>query len=275
MNTGVSADHLADVWRFPVKSMAGERLDEVALTPQGVLGDRGLALLDLEADAVVSASNKHFPGLMDWRATYVQPPRISAELPAVRITHPTGITWTTDDPAISSRLSAYFRRDVLLVRERSTTYASKQAAFFEGIGLPDLAPTTTLVDLGPVSVISTATFAELSRAQPRSRFEAPRFRMNLIVKSTTEGFVDNSWVGGHLSIGDQVRLQVALPDPRCSMTTLAQGDLEKDPGILRTIAEMNSFPVGSGAPQPCAGVYAMVVHPGVVRRGDRVVVSPV
>lgn len=273
MSTAIPAGQLEDLWRFPVKSMAGERLDRMTITPHGVLGDRALGLLDLETNAVISASSKLFPGLMDWRATYVSEPVINAPLPAIRMTHPSGINWTSDDPAINARLSAHFRREVILTGERSTAYARKQAAFFEGIGLPDLAPATGLVDLCPVSAISTSTFAALHQAKPQCRFEAPRFRMNLIIKATTSGLVDNGWVGSPLLVGDQVRLHVALPDPRCGMTTLAQGDLEKDPLILRTIAEANSLPVGSGALQPCAGVYATVQQGGVVQLGDRIVIS--
>lgn len=273
MSTAIPAGQLEELWRFPVKSMSGERVDRVTITPHGVLGDRALALLDLETDAVISASSKLFPGLLEWRAAYVTHPLIDAPLPAIRITHRSGINWTTDEPTINARLSAHFRREVILTGERSAVYANKQAAFFQGIGVPDLAPPAGLVDLCPVSAISTSTLFALRQAKPQSRFEVPRFRMNLIIKTTTSGFVDNSWVGNHLLVGDQVRLLVALPDPRCSMTTLAQGDLEKDPLILRTIAEANSLPVGSGAAQPCAGVYATVRQGGVVRVGDRIDIS--
>ena len=259
---------VAELWRFPVKSMGGERLDEALITPQGVLGDRAFALLDVETNSIVSASNKHFPGLLDWRATYLEPPRLNVAVPVVRIAQPSGTPCTTDDPAIDAWLSGHFRRDVTLVRERSAAYATKQAAFFAGVGLEDIAPTMTLVDFCPVSVITSATLAELRRVRPEGRFDARRFRMNINLDSTGSGFEENDWVGSRLSIGNHVGLRVALPDPRCSMTTLAQGELEKDPAILRTIAEVNSLPVGSGGPQPCAGVYATVAEPGEIRKGD-------
>lgn len=272
--TSATPVHLVtELWRFPVKSMGGELLDETSVTDQGVLGDRGFALVDLETASVVSASNKLFPGLIDWQAAYLEQPRPDAELPAVRITPSTGNAWTTDDPAFDCRISAHFRRDVALVRGRPEAYAAKQAAFFASIGVADVAPIATLVDFCPVSVITTATFAELSRVRPQSRFDPRRFRMNIVVSSTKAGFAENTWVGGQLSVGNDVRLRVTIPDPRCSMTTLAQGDLEKDPSILRTIAEANSLPVGSGGAQPCAGVYATVARVGVVRRRDPVLLS--
>jgi hypothetical protein len=69
------------------------------------------------------------------------------------------------------------------------------------------------------------------------------------------------WIGGTLAIGDAVRLSLTGPCPRCVMTTLPQGDLAKDPGILRTAAQHNHANVG---------LYASVVRGGTVRRGDAI-----
>jgi hypothetical protein len=74
-------------------------------------------------------------------------------------------------------------------------------------------------------------------------------------------FVENAWIGKIIAIGDAVRLSITGPCPRCVMTTLAQGDLPKDPGILRAIAQHNDANVG---------VYASVLQGGKVRRGDTV-----
>ena len=69
----------------------------------------------------------------------------------------------------------------------------------------------------------------------------------------------DDWVGHTLAIGDEVQLRITGPCDRCVMTTLAQGDLPKDPGILRTAAQHNHVRVG---------VYAAVVRGGTIRRGD-------
>jgi uncharacterized protein YcbX len=66
-------------------------------------------------------------------------------------------------------------------------------------------------------------------------------------------------VGQQLRIGDDVVLEITDHCPRCVMTTLAQGDLPKDSGILRTAARHNDVHVG---------VYAEVQEAGTVRRGD-------
>ena len=81
------------------------------------------------------------------------------------------------------------------------------------------------------------------------------------VPESTDGFIENDWVGRTMLIGSQVRLLVARPTPRCVMTTLAQGALPKDPDVLRTAVQNNAGNVG---------VYATVVRGGTVRRGDAV-----
>jgi uncharacterized protein YcbX len=98
---------------------------------------------------------------------------------------------------------------------------------------------------------------------PQGRFEVRRFRPNVVVETANgvKDFVENAWIGHTLAIGDAVRVAVTGPCPRCVMTTLAQGDLPKDPGILRTAAQNNQVHVG---------VYASVLHGGEIRRGDSV-----
>jgi uncharacterized protein YcbX len=84
-----------------------------------------------------------------------------------------------------------------------------------------------------------------------------------VVETATgeKGFVENAWIGQTLAIGDQVRLRITGPCPRCVMTTLPQGDLPKDTGILRTAAQHNGVNVG---------VYAEVLRGGAIHRGDPV-----
>jgi uncharacterized protein YcbX len=261
---------VAELWRFPVKSMGGERLDDTVVSGQSLLGDRAYALLDPETGDLVSASNKHYPGLMDWRATFVEPPRVDRPLPPVELTAPDGSSAPSDSPALAALLSARFGRPVTLVHAAPAAYRAKQAAFFADVGLGCLAPEEALVDLCPVSVISLATLAGVSRARPGSRIDSRRFRMNLVLATTSGGLGEHAWIGGRLTLGGSVELSVALPDPRCVMVTLPQGDLPRDPGILRTIAELSTLPVGSGKNLPCAGVYATVARSGRVLTGDPV-----
>src|SRR5437763_581760 len=120
-----------------------------------------------------------------------------------------------------------------------------------------------LFDVAMVHVLTTATLDRLRTLYPQGRFEVRRFRPNIVVQlvSDEKGFAENAWVGHTLAIGTAVRLNITSPCGRCVMTTLAQGDLSRDPGILRTAAQHNQVNVG---------VYAAVVRGGTIRRGDPV-----
>src|SRR5260370_5065599 len=111
-----------------------------------------------------------------------------------------------------------------------------------------------------VLVLTTATLDRLRELHPQGRFEVRRFRPNIVVEiaNGAKDFVENAWIGHTLAVGDEVRLSITGPCPRCVMTTLAQGDLPKDPGILRTAAPYNHVNVR---------VYAATVQGGTVRRG--------
>jgi MOSC domain-containing protein len=79
--------------------------------------------------------------------------------------------------------------------------------------------------------------------------------------ASEKSFAENAWIGHTLAIGDDVRLRITGPCPRCVMTSLPQGDLPKDSGILRTAVQLN---------QTNVGVYAAVVQGGTIHNGDRV-----
>ena len=96
-------------------------------------------------------------------------------------------------------------------------------------------------------------------AQPTAIIRLTIPREEIRSASGEKGFAENAWVGHTLAIGTAVRLNITGPCWRCVMTTLAQGDLAMDPGILRTAARHNLVNVG---------VYAAVVRDGTIRRGD-------
>jgi uncharacterized protein YcbX len=285
---------MTGLWRFPVKSMRGERLAQVDLTERGLVGDRAYALIDMETGKVVSAKSvRRFPDLLGCQAAFVEPPHADRDVPPVAIALPDGTTVRSDSSDVDRALSAYFQHDVTLARaapedftidqyhpdiedvdpagHRDTVVEQKLgAAFFADAGLPSPVPAGAFFDLFPVSVLTTSTLEQLGKLRPESRFDERRFRMNVIIDTDAAGFVENAWIGRGLAIGDGARLGVALPDPRCVMTTLAQDELPRDADVLRTLTRHNRVQVGGAGLFPCAGVYAVVTAPGTMRTGDGV-----
>lgn len=298
MTTSGIVGAVAGLWRFPVKSMQGEQLEQAELTSRGLVGDRAYALIDNETGKVVSAKSvRLFPDLLFCQATFLDPPRSGAEPPPVRITLPNGTTVVSDSSDSDRALSAYFRRDVRLARSAPEDFTIDQyhpdvegvgpdarrdtveeqklgSAFFAAAGLDSPVPVGAFFDLFPVSVLTTSTLERLHELRPETQFDQRRFRMNLIVEANEPGFVENGWVGRELLIGDGVRLIVALSDPRCVMTTLAQGDLPADSGVLRTLAQHNKLRIAGEGEFPCAGAYAVVNGHGTIRISDPVSVVP-
>ena len=105
------------LWRFPVKSMRGERIEHSEFTDRGLVGDRAYALIDADTGKVVSAKSvRLFPDLLGCHAAFVEPPQLDAELPPVHITLSDGHSVTSDSSDADSVLSAFFGRDVTLSR---------------------------------------------------------------------------------------------------------------------------------------------------------------
>lgn len=283
---------VSEVWRFPVKSMQGERLDAAQLTPGGVVGDRAYALVDRETGKVVSAKHpKKWPNVLDCAARFVEEPVAGGAPPPVRIELADGTVVTSDAPDAEAVLSRFFGREVELAAAAQNGYTIDQyhpdldydpdhrdelteiklgAAFFDERGLPAAVPEDSFFDLFPLSVLTTATLKQLTALRPESDFDARRFRMNIVVETPGAGFVENDWVGRSLAIGSAVRCAVALPDPRCVMPSLAQPGLSRDGDVLRTLAEHNRLQIAGGGRYPCAGVYAVTESGGLVRAGDEV-----
>lgn len=269
------SDIVAALWRYPVKSMQGEELNATTVGKDGLLGDRAYALLDVATGKVASAKNpKKWPDLFSYRANYVEPPDDNGRIPPVRITLPDGQTATSNQHEIDAVLSSALSRDVMLRMDgsapRGVTDGPSRPTLEEYWpdidGLPnrdivtdEAMPEGTYFDVATVHVLTTSTLNRLRELYPGGRFEVRRFRPNIVLATNADGFVENSWIGRTLSIGDEVRIKITGACSRCVMTTLPQSDLPKDPGILRTAAQHNDVSVG---------VYAAVVQGGRVRRGD-------
>jgi uncharacterized protein len=262
---------VASLFRYPVKSMMGEELNAAEVTPLGLFGDRSYALCDAETGKVVSAKNpRKWPNLFRYRAAYLTPPVAGSAVPPVRVSLPDGAFAVSSNPDFAPALSAALGRPVVLLAKAPEKpqleeyWPDREAAAASDVVTDEAMPPCTFFDLAIVHLLTTSTLNRLSELEPRGRFEPRRFRPNLIIDTGEQsGFVENTWVGKTLMIGPEVQIQVTGLCPRCVMTTLAQGDLPKDPAILKTAGRHNGGHVG---------VYGSVVHGGTVRVGDSLAV---
>jgi uncharacterized protein YcbX len=286
------AGTVAELWRFPVKSMAGERLERADVTAGGVVGDRLWAVRDEQLGSITGG--KRLPALMTCTARFLAEPPADAfgdAVPPVAITLPDGTELSSEQPDIDARLSAFLGRAVSLcprrpAGERRHYRAARftmddlrtQFALAPGEPVPDFSmfpvsmllalsryatPPGTYFDAYPLHVLTTATVAELRRLAPAVSAEPLSFRPNILVAVDGAGLVENGWCGGSLRAG-AMRADIEIPAVRCSMTTRAQPGLAADPGLLRAVAQHA---------RRCAGVYARVANAGQVRIGDAVLVE--
>jgi hypothetical protein len=262
------------LWRYPVKSMMGEELNATEVTDRGLFGDRQFAVIDPSTGKVAGAKNpRKWGNFFDFRAAYVEPPKSGSKLPAVRVTLPDGTVVISDQPDLKEILSRALGREVGFAEARGDGESAGVQAEEYWPDMPGLdyrdtvtdweLPAGTFFDLAIVHLLTTATIDRLRELYPDGRFEVRRFRPNIVVSTGADahGFVENDWIDRTVAIGDEVRLRITGGCPRCVMTTLPQGDLPRDAGILRTAAQHN---------QANVGVYGDVIAGGTIRRGDPV-----
>jgi len=248
------------LWRYPVKSMRGEELDEAFAGFSGIYGDR---LFAFES----SASPKGFPyltareqnRLLQYRPRFRHPDKaarpinlteaesmganpVSADPSEllVDVETPDGKTLGIDDPTLIEML-----RTDIDQKHQLTLMRSERA----------------LTDCRPVSIFSLQSAQQLAE-ETGTAIDKRRFRANVYLDLTSaEGFGENSFVGKSLRIGPKVVVTVLERDARCVMITLDPDTGEKTPAILKKVAQ---------AHEGMAGVYGAVMVEGMLHKGDSV-----
>lgn len=252
--------------RYPVKSMLGEEVSQARVDARGLAGDRAFALLHTVTGKVVSAKNPRL-----WRDMLT----ISATLDGeeVVVTTPDGTVLRGAGDQTDAVLSKLLGQPVHLTGSPPVVglfdRARPEEVLREGIdavvGVDEgRVHEGTFFDFAALHLMTTATLRRMNQ-------DARRFRPNIVVDLPDDGFAENGWAGKDLRIGPDLVVSVLVPTPRCAVPTLAHGTLPRDPQVLRFLYENNRIaPLESLGPQPCAGVYAQVLQPGLVSVGDRV-----
>lgn len=227
---------VAGLWRYPVKAMRGEQLDEAAVAWHGLVGDRRWAFfLDRRArNGFPWLTIRERPEMVLYRSLLAEPEHPDVSSATVRT--PSGDLLDVADPA----LSAEFDADARVMK-------LDRGAF----------------DSMPLSVITTQTLASIGALFGRT-LDVRRFRPNLLVEAAGDGaFLEDGWVGSVLRIGG-ARVRLDARDRRCAVITVDPATAAREPEVLRVVTR---------ARDGYLGVYGSTVEPGQVAVGNPVVVE--
>lgn len=240
---------IKQIWRFAVKSMAGEQLESCSVGMRGIPGDRGWAVRDETANKLATGSR--FAVLMQCSARYREPP-VNGFVPHVDMRFPDGEQIGSDLVDVNARLTELLGKPASLCPLAADNSEQSAIQLNSARG--------TYFDVAPIHVLTSASLAEMKRLDPAADWDIRRFRPNFFVETEAgiTGLVDAEWGGRTLRIGE-VELLCELPCERCVMTIHAQPDLPKDNSIFRTITKEAGKNLGT---------YASVLKPGEVRTGD-------
>jgi hypothetical protein len=227
---------VASLWRYPVKSMAAEPLDEVDVSWHGLAGDRRWAFVrdGMERSGFPWFTIRERSDMWRYRPVLLDPGRPNSSPTIVRT--PVGRDLDVVDPALAEEL---------------------------GPGVRVIKQNRGVFDASPLSLTTTQTVTALG-ALIGTDLDPRRFRPNLLVEAADgEPFAEDGWVGSVLQIGE-ARMRVDLRDERCVVVNVDPTTSQRDPAILRAIASER---------EACLGVYGSTVTPGRVALGDPVLLD--
>ena len=234
---------ISELWRYPVSSTGGERLDEASIADGGIVGDRLWGIVDLRDGTVAGPETRRH-----WRPVPNLASRLGPEGPQLR--RDDGSWLDAGSPEADALVSDFLGFPAGL--RPHAPFGTERA--------DHVTPRYGRADLHVLTTASMRALGDLlaDPAQAVSR----RFRPNLVIdtRPAFSGFVEHSWVGKCLAVGD-LTMSVSEPCARCAFTSLAQGELTFEPAVLHTIARH-----GDGG----FGVLCQVEAAAVIRIGDAV-----
>ena len=249
---------LDSVWRYPVKSMRGEQVDDVFVAYTGLMGDRLYAISSSDAPPEFPwHTNREQEEFVLYQARYknhqstlkpaameaalkesLNPPYPRANAFALEIQTPDGKTLDIEDPAFLENLRDKSKGDLTL------HFSQKNA-----------------VDCRPLSLFSHQTLSQLEQ-ETGLELDKRRFRANFYVDwMCADGFYENELINRRLKVGERLEIMILELDPRCKSITIDPDTAETQLRILKHIARKHDG---------FAGVYAAVLKEGTVKTGDAI-----
>lgn len=232
-----AAGSITELWRYPVKSMAGERVPALRVDWRGAAGDRTHGLHFEHKAALKRLTAREASGMLRWSASYGAADPDPAEPPVAALTAPDGRAFTWDDDELPAALSADLGRDVVLRRD------------LEG-----------QQDLGRSLLITTEATRLALEAELAEPVDLRRFRTNLHVELDAPAWAEAAWEGGTVELVGGVVLRLLHPCERCVIPTRHPDTTARWPGLLKHLhaRHANGF-----------GINARVETPGRIAAGER------
>ena len=224
--------HVAQLWRYPVKSMQGQQCDVLTVGPFGIDGDRRLAFESDDAPI-----GKPLLRSTDRTAMLRARAQLNTRNQAT-VQIPDGFTMSVTDDALLLGLS-------LTPSARSLRLLESDRPF---------------TDVRPIALHSLAT--EHAFATALGSFDGRRLRSNIILRLVDERpFAEDNLAGATIQIGDAAQINLLERIPRCRMVSLHPESAAPDPAILRWLSKTHDGR---------AGIYARTHQLGSIFVGDPV-----
>jgi uncharacterized protein YcbX len=255
--------HVAQLYRYPVKSMQGEPVEHLEFASGSALGDRQWALVDAETGVFLSAK-RHGALLQAFAGT--------AADGSVAIKLPDGVELATLDPGANRVLSEWLGHSVEL-RGAGDGVAPSYESFndptdddsethmFQG-------PSSHFADCADVHLLTTASLRAAKALGTDGDWDVRRFRPTMVLdagENEADGFVEDEWVGSRVVIGQSATFEIFMKTIRCNLPTRPQPGIPRDTSVARLLRDHHDF---------CLGVYGAFRRGGVVRVGDAVLRQP-
>jgi uncharacterized protein len=243
---------VAEIWRYPVSGLQGEKLGECRVGQSGIAGDHLYVLKSREGGKILdplshSSSLKGPEGrrnMLEFRAALSEDGNGKDELV---IEEAGKALYTSRNPDGIEALSDALGGLVEIIRYPRIVESRVRAG-------------------RTLHLLTDSSLHQMRWVYPVGDFDARRFRPNILITSEngSSGFVEEGWIGRDLVLGDRVRLHVEKANLRCKVTGMKQAGIDEDVGILQTIQRGNSGNLG---------VMCSVLEGGELRAGDPVLAA--
>ncbi len=232
---------IKQIYLYPVKSMRGVAVNKAHLSLNGFVGDRRYAFVRQELaanDGFPWMTGREKPRMILHAPRFLQTPTPEDWDVPIVVQTPEGAELEIGDSRLAQQIAALYGHPVLLFKTIRGNFDSQH-----------------------VSLFSVHTLAELE-AESESQIDYRQFRANLYIEPTDAiPFIEDSWVGRVLKLGERAVIGVTKKDSRCMMINLDPDTAKQNPAVLRTVVRHH---------EENAGIYANVVATGLVRVGDKI-----